>query len=104
MATTIVRESDPAGYVPPQRYSIQPNPWLTVFVVAITWLMSAAMTYGILSTKIQYLEDRVSSLEKNQLNMLENQLTRSDYERYSAERKADEEKKYEWLQDKLDKI
>jgi hypothetical protein len=102
--TTVVRESDPLGFVPPPRYQIQPSPWMTVLVVLMTWLMSAAMTYGILSTKIQYLEDRVTTLERHQLEMLENQLTRGEYERYTMERKAEEEKRFEWIQEKLEKL
>ena len=44
--------------------------WTTVIIVILTWLMSAALTYGVISTKVNYLEDRVKTLETNQRDVM----------------------------------
>ena len=52
--------------VPKENYGL-PNgriQWTTIFIVVLTWLMSAVLTYGVISTKINYLEDRVKTDRK----------------------------------------
>jgi len=61
--------------------------WTTVGIVIITWLMSAGITYGVLSTKIGNLEQnqtqintRIDVIEKRQIDVIQHYLTREEYE------------------------
>jgi hypothetical protein len=59
--------------------------WTTVIITILTWLMSAALTYGIVSTKINYLEERVSAMERRLQDVTEHYITREEYQRLHSE-------------------
>ena len=69
------------------------NEWATIILVIVTWLMSAALTYGIISTKVSYLEERVKVVEDRQRHVLDTYLTRDEYQRF-----------HQILVDRLDKM
>ena len=54
--------------------------WTTVVIVVLTWLMSAALTYGIVSTKVNYLEERLKIIEDRQQYVLSHIITREEYQ------------------------
>jgi len=74
--------------------------WTTVSIVIITWMMSAAITYGVLSTRVNYLEERLKIVESNQQRVLGTYVTREELERAISRMEAADER----TQIKLDEL
>jgi hypothetical protein len=55
--------------------------------------MSAALTSGIVTTKVKYLEERVRALEDDVKDVMSHYLTREEYQKFHAT-----------LENKIDKI
>jgi len=85
--------------------------WTTVVIVVITWLMSAGITYGVLTTKINYLEQnqaqinlRIDTIEKRQIDVIQHYLTREEYERLHAQLQEEVQQNRAELGAKLDSL
>ena len=59
---------------------------VVVLITALTWVASAAFTYGVFQTKMNQLEEqqkadeqRVSQIEQRQLDVMAHYLTRDEY-------------------------
>lgn len=88
-----------------------PQLWVTILIVVLTWLMSAMFTYGVISTKINYLEQqqktdeqRLDTMEKRELEVLTHYLTREEYQKYHESLEAKLDLHEQLLQDKLDRM
>lgn len=49
-----------------------------VIIVTVTWVLSAGITYGVLKTKIDSIEERVARLEDSYIPRPEYQASRED--------------------------
>jgi hypothetical protein len=78
--------------------------WTTIVIVILTWLMSAALTYGVVSTKITNLEQRVDVLEVNQRKVMSEMLTREEYERFHQALVDKVDAQHQVLRDKIDDL
>ena len=85
--------------------------WTTVIIVILTWLMSAALTYGVMSTKVSYIEDhnreqdaRLDLIEKRQIEVLSNMVPRNETEQQRQELRNEIERNREELGAKIDEV
>jgi hypothetical protein len=67
--------------------------WNAVIIAVLSALLSAAITYGVVITKVNYLEERVKQIEQSENYARENYLTREEYIR-----------SHQRLEDKVDQL
>lgn len=68
----------------------------TVFVVLLTWVASSLVTYGVVSTRIEWLGQRVENLEKSSADYV----LRSEY----TSRGADISSRLDRIERKIDAL
>lgn len=61
----------------PARLQISPQ-WATIILVIVTWIMSAGLTYGVVATKLQFVEERLDAVEKRQIEVLQHMVPREE--------------------------
>jgi len=99
-----LQEASEVSYAKP-RYAPAPSvQWTTIIIVILTWLMSAVLTYGILSTKVSFLEERVKTIENDERHIFDTYLTREEYQRFHTMLEEKMERNDRVIQEKLDRL